>query len=140
MLAWIDRVIDEADNAKAAREWALEICFDLALKMVGTSRWCRGIYTSSWRACAGWSRGFAAGARGSGAEGDLDYRQGLAKAVIAPAQSHFPWRERLRRAGYWSRASPWRNRLVFEQRIFGLNMLLIALLNLGEYRPRSCGG
>ncbi len=38
MLAWIDRVIDEADNAKAAREWALDMRFDLALKMVGTSQ------------------------------------------------------------------------------------------------------
>ena len=35
MLVWLERLLTESENAKAAREWALDKRLELALRMVG---------------------------------------------------------------------------------------------------------
>lgn len=133
MLVWLERLLLETDNAKAAREWTLDTRLDLALRMTGASM----LITRYWFFSAEdirWLEQVVTRARAQPEmEKDPELRQGLAKAVIALGTASML-------AGDFEKGRQVveegidlaRDVGVLEQRVFGLNMLLISLFHMGE--------
>jgi tetratricopeptide (TPR) repeat protein len=133
MMVWLGRLLAETDNARAAREWALKTRSDLALRMAGASMF----IARYWFFSSGdirWLEQVVARSRADAeAETDLEYRQGKAKALIALGTTTMlagdfeKGRQVLEEGINLAREVG-----VAEQRVFGLNMLLISLLRVGE--------
>jgi len=133
IFVWLDRFLRESDNGRAAREWALESRLDLALRMTEATmlvqrywffpkdgyRWLEQVVAKArlhpalatdpayqrGLACATISLGAATMGQGESAKAVPILEEGIALAKIAGVIRH---------------------------RVFGLNMLLISLLQLGE--------
>ena len=134
MLVWLERLFPETDNAKVAREWALARRLDLALRMAGASM----LLTRYWFFASEDIRWLEQVVRRVRAqpEGETDtaYRQGLAKALIALgattmlAGDFAKGRQLLQEGIDLAREAG-----IVKQRVFGLNMLLVALFQMGEF-------
>jgi tetratricopeptide (TPR) repeat protein len=133
MLVWLGRLLPETDNARAAREWAYDTRSDLALRMAGASMF----LARYWFFSPGDIRWLEQVVKRSQAypeaETTLKHRHGLAKAVIALGTTTMlagdfeKGRQVLEEGINLAREVG-----VAEQRVFGLNMLLISLLRVGE--------
>ncbi|MGW8250082.1 MAG: adenylate/guanylate cyclase domain-containing protein [Anaerolineales bacterium] len=135
MLVWLERLFLETDNAKAAREWILDTRLDLALRTAGAAT----LISRYWFFSSEDIRWLEQVVRRSmaqpGADTDLELRKGIAKAVIAlgttiiDAGDFEKGRQILEEGITLAREVG-----VVEQRVFGLNMLLISLYHMGELR------
>jgi predicted ATPase/class 3 adenylate cyclase len=133
MLVWLERLLPETDNAKAAREWALDRRLDMALSMAGASM----LVTRYWFFSSEdirWLEQVVRRARANPeAETDPKYRQGLAKAVVALGTSTTlaggfeKGRQVLEEGINLAREAG-----VVEPRVVGLNILLLTLYHFGE--------
>ena len=133
MLVWLDRLLPETDNAKAAREWTLDRRLDLALRMAGASMLVARYWFFSSEDIH-WIEQVVTRVRAHpDAEQDLKFREGLPKAVIALGSATII-------AGDFGRG---RHTLeegialaleagVVEQRVVGLNVLLVTLFQMRE--------
>jgi len=133
MQVWLERLLPETDNAKTTREWALDTRLDLALRMAGASMLIARYWFFSSEDIR-WLEQVVTSARAQPEAGtDPEFRQGLAKAIIALgttillAGDFVKGRQELEDGIDMAREVG-----VVEQRIFGLNMLLIALYHMRE--------
>jgi predicted ATPase/class 3 adenylate cyclase len=134
-LVWLERLLREATNATAAREWVLESRLDLALRMTGVSMLVQRYWLFSAEGFR-WLEKVVEQARMHPAiESDPEYRRGLASAVITLGASMFM-------RGNSDRARPVleegialaKEAGIVRQHVYGLIMLLILLLNSGDLK------
>jgi predicted ATPase/class 3 adenylate cyclase len=132
-LIWLDRLLREADNASAAREWGLESRLDLALKMTGVSILVQRYWLLSAEGFRWLEKVVELARMQSPSVTDSEFQRGLASAIITLGVSML------------LRGKSDQARLVLEegialakevgvvrQQVFGLNMLLTLLLNSGD--------
>jgi tetratricopeptide (TPR) repeat protein len=133
MLVWLGRLLRETDNAKATRVWTLNKRFDLALRIAGASM----LITRYWFYSSDdihWLVQVVERAQTHPqAETNLEIRQGLSKAVIAlgaitTLAGDFDNGRQVIEQGIGLAKEVG----VVEQRILGLNILLITLFQMGE--------
>ena len=135
MVVWLERLLPETDNAKAAREWALDTRLDLALTIAGTSILIARYWFFS-SADIHWQEQVVARARSHpDIETETKYRQGLAKAVIGLGTTtvlagDFEKSRQILEEGIQLAQDAG----MVEQRVFGLSILLVTLFQLGELR------
>lgn len=134
MAAQLGLLLPETDNAKAAREWALETRLDLALRMAGAPM----VMARYWFISAEdirWKEQVVARARTLPAtESNEEYRQGLVKAIVGLGSTTLLagdfergrqlLEEGIRRAQETG---------LGDQQVFGMNMVLIALFQMGDF-------
>jgi tetratricopeptide (TPR) repeat protein len=133
MLAWIDRVLIEVDNANAVRRWTIENRLDLALRMTAYSdyllrywifsveghRWLEEVVKRTWVHPA--------------VETDPVYRRGLATAVIALGVATIETGEFGKARQILDEGIALAEKAgVIEPRVFGMNRLVVVLMNMGE--------
>jgi predicted ATPase/class 3 adenylate cyclase len=133
MLVWLERLLPETDNAKAAREWTLDKRLDMALRMAGVSMPLTRYWFFSSEDIR-WLEQVVTRARANPeAETNPKYRQSLAKAVIALGTSTIlagdfeKGRQVLEEGIHLAREVG-----VVEPMVFGLNMLLLTLYHMGD--------
>ncbi|MEJ2600960.1 MAG: adenylate/guanylate cyclase domain-containing protein [Anaerolineales bacterium] len=133
MLVWLERLLPESDNAKATREWTLDNRLDMALRMAGVSMLVNRYWFFSSEDIR-WLEQVVKRARvHPEVKTNPEYRQGLAKAVIALGTSTVL-------AGDYEKG-----RQVLEEginlardvgtdepRVVGLSILLLTLFHMGE--------
>lgn len=133
MVVWLERLLPEADNAKATREWTLQARLDLALRMAGVSP----LLTRYWFFSSeniNWLEQVIAQARSHlVAETDPEFRRGLAKAVISLGTAtmfagDFERGRQILEGGIELA----RETGLVEPRVLGQNMLLISLFQVGD--------
>ncbi|MCB0256657.1 MAG: AAA family ATPase [Anaerolineae bacterium] len=138
MLFWLERFLRESDNAKVAREWALESRLDLALRMSAASILVQRYWffvSDGYR----WLREVVERARMQlDSEPNAELERGLACALISLGAATFgqgknPEARRILEEG----VSLAQATGAVEMRVFGLNMLLIVLLQLGEFEAAA---
>jgi len=134
MLVWLERLLQDADNANAVRDWALESRLDLALRMTGVSNlllryWFFSPEGKHWlEQVVGQTRIHPE------VESNAEYQRGLARAVIALGAATFSRGETTKARAILEEGIALAQKAgLIEQRVFGLNMLLIVLLNLGDF-------
>ncbi|MEZ4771040.1 MAG: adenylate/guanylate cyclase domain-containing protein [Caldilineales bacterium] len=133
MLVGLERLLPETDNARVAREWAIDTRPELALRMAGASMLvARYWYFSS--EDIRWLEQVVARVRAQpGMEQDTELRQGLPKAVIALGSA-------IMLAGDYARGRQILEEGIeladkagaSEQRVVGLNMLLVTMFHMRE--------
>jgi predicted ATPase len=138
MLAWLDRLLYEADNVTVAQEWVLESRLDLALRMAGVSQLVLRYWFFSPEGLH-WLEQVAEQTRNhADLQTNPEYQRGLASVVIAMGTVLFS-----RGANVEARATLLEGIAlaqaagVVEQRVFGMNILLIVLLNMGEFEAAA---
>ena len=136
MEVWLGQLLPETDNAKAAREWALETRLDLALRMAGASMVMARYWFFSTEDIR-WQEQVVTRARAHPKiESDAEYRQGLVKAVIGLGTTTLlagDFEKGRQILGEGIRLA--QDAGMVEQHVFGLNMLLITLFQMGELQP-----
>ena len=133
MLVWLERLLPEADNAKAARQWMLDTRLDLALRMAGASM----LITRYWFYSSEdihWLEQVVDRVQAlPEAETDLENRRELAKAIIALGSTTILSGDFKKGRQVLEKGIDLAEDVnVVEPRIFGLNMLLITLFQLRE--------
>lgn len=138
MLAWLDPFLRETDNARTAREWALESRLDLALKFTQTSMLVQRYWFFS-SAGRRWLQQLVEQARAHPAlETELEYQRGLAAATIALGSATFAGGDIARAPTILREGVTLADAAgIVEQQVYGLNMLLISLLQVGEVDSAS---
>jgi predicted ATPase/class 3 adenylate cyclase len=135
MLDWLDLFLRDMDNAKTAREWAVESRLDLALRMAGGSMLIRRYWFFN-KDGFNWVKEVVKKARAQPAlKTDPTYPYALAGAVTTLGAVTMG-------QGETAKAIPILEEGVvlaedagaIKQKVFGLNMLLICLMQLGEFQ------
>jgi predicted ATPase/class 3 adenylate cyclase len=88
-LAWLERLLQETNNASAAREWVLESRLDLALRMTGVSMLVQRYWLFSTEGYRWLEKVVELARLHPSIKTDLEYRRGLASAVITLGSSIF---------------------------------------------------
>lgn len=134
MLLWLDRFLREMDNAKSAREWAIESRLDLALKMASVSMLVQRywFFMSDGRR---WLSQVVEKAQSVPAsQRDPAFRYGLACATVSLGAATFGVGESVRARPILEEGiNLAREDGAVELQALGLNMLIIALSQIGEF-------
>ena len=135
MLVWLEPFLRDLDNAKTAREWAVESRLDLALRMAGGSLLIQRYWLFN-KDGNNWINEVVRKARAHPAvKTDPDYKRRLAGAIITLGGTTMG-------QGEPAKAGPILEEGIamaedagtIKQKVFGLNMLLICLLQLGQFQ------
>jgi predicted ATPase/class 3 adenylate cyclase len=132
-LAWLERLLREANNASAAREWMLASRLDLALRMTGVSMLVQRYWLFSSEGFRWLDQVVEKARTHPSVSTDPEYRRGLACAIITLGASIFM-------RGNSDQARPVleegialaQEAGVVRQRVYGLVMLTILLLNVRD--------
>ncbi len=135
MLAWLDRFLRETDNARVAREWALESRLDLALRMTETSVLVQR-YWYFFSDGRRWLREVVQKTRNHPAvKTEMAYRRGLACAIISLGAATMGQGDSSNAIAILQEGIALAEAAgVAEHQAFGLNMLVISMLQLGEFQ------
>ncbi|MEJ2710932.1 MAG: adenylate/guanylate cyclase domain-containing protein [Anaerolineales bacterium] len=132
-LLWLDRLLREADNASAAREWALESRLDLALKMTNVSMLVLRYWLFNEEGFHWLDQVVEQTRLHPPAETDPEYQRGLASALIAHGTSIFMQGKTIQARPLLEEGVALAKEIgAVKQQVFGLNMLLPILLNAGD--------
>jgi predicted ATPase len=135
MLEWLDPFLRDLDNAKTAREWAIDSRLDLALRMAGGSMLIRRYWFFN-KEGSSWVNEVVKKARAQPAlKPDPTYQRALAGAVTTLGAVTMG-------QGETAKAIPILEEGILlaedtgaiKNKVFGLNMLLICLMQLGEFQ------
>jgi len=135
MLVWLDRLLRDLDNAKTAREWAVDSRLDLALRMAGGSMLIRRYWFFN-KDGSNWVNEVVDKARRHPAvKTDPVIQRGLAGAIITQGAATMGQGETAKAIPILEEGLALvEDTGAIEPKVFGLNILIICLLQLGQFQ------
>jgi predicted ATPase/class 3 adenylate cyclase len=134
MLAWLERTLEEAENARAAREWALENRFDLALRVASLYFFITRYWFLSKEGRAWVGQVVDECRHRVETDPQPEYERGLAHALINLGNSYFAMGDNQHAFKFIAEGIDRVRLLPFHPiLVFGLNLQVLLLLRMGEF-------
>jgi tetratricopeptide (TPR) repeat protein len=134
MLVWLERTLAETENGRAAREWALENRFDLALRFAGLTNFIMRYWFFSKEGRTWLSQVIEKCRSLAKTDPKPEYEKGLAFSLINLGNAYFAIGDNVHAFDLISEGIERTRQLPFSPAlVFGLNLQLLMLLRQGEF-------